>query len=260
MINKYKLVFSIIFLIIFCCFIFIKQVYGQSYNHLNKKLNYYKSENGNLKTDYSDSANDGHAYKNAELGDEIIASVDDKPVTLNDIYFLGNIRRILYGSKKTFYDKFANKNIVKLLNIYINRFLILKEEHKIDIININTAYLNSYIKKFMQDYKRKYSNLKLSHFLAIFGYNYSRFENFMKDMLIEREFIIEHLKLFFNISKKNALILKKLENKKNFDNNFNKNKEISVKHLSGRNIILDLKAWVRKLRNKARLDIISSKY
>jgi hypothetical protein len=256
MINKYRLVFSVIFLIIFCYFIFIKHVYGQSYNHLNKKLNYYKS--GNLKAAYS--ANDEYAYKNAELGDEIIASVDDKPVTLNDIYFLGNFRRILYGSKKTFDNKFSDKKIVKLLNIYINRFLILKEEHKIDIININAVYLNSYIKKFMQDYKRKYKSLKLSHFLAIFGYNYLKFENFMKDMLIEREFIIEHLKLFFNISKKNAIILKRLENKKNFENNFNKNKEISIKHLSGRNIIPDLKAWVRKLRNKAKIDIISSKY
>ncbi|RZD16978.1 MAG: hypothetical protein EVJ46_01715 [Candidatus Acididesulfobacter guangdongensis] len=234
-------------------------MYGQSYNHLNKKLNYYKSENGNLKADYP--ANDGgHAYENAELGDEIIASVDNKPVTLNDIYFLGNFRRILYGSKKTFDDKFSDKKIVKLLNIYINRFLILKEEHKIDIININKVYLNSYIKKFMQDYKRKYKSLKLSHFLAIFGYNYVKFENFMEDMLIERGFIIEHLKLFFNISKKNAIILKRLENKKNFENNFNKSKEIPIKHLSGRNIISDLKAWVRKLRNKAKIDIISSKY
>ena len=256
MINKYRLVFPVIFLIIFCCFIFIKHVYGQSYKYSNKKLNYFESEN--LRAAYPDGSE--YAYRNAELGDEIIASVDDKPVTLNDIYFLGNFRRILYGSKKTFDVQFSDKKIVKLLNIYINRFLILKEEHKIDIININAVYLNSYIKKFMQDYKRKYKSLKLSHFLAIFGYNYLKFENFMKDMLIEREFIIEHLKLFFNISKKNAIILKRLENKKNFENNFNKNKEISIKHLSGRNIIPDLKAWVRKLRNKAKIDIISSKY
>jgi hypothetical protein len=256
MINKYKLVFSVIFSIIFSCFIFIKHAHGQSYNHLNKKLSYHTS--GKLKAAYS--ANNRYAYKNAELFDEIIVSVDGKPVTLNDIYFLGNFRRILYGSKKTFYDKFSTKKIAKLLNIYINRFLILREEHKIDIININDAFLNSYIKKFMQKYKRKYKSLKFSHFLDIFGYNYLKFKNFIKDMLVEREFIIEHLKLFFNISKKNAVILKRLENKKNFENNFNKNKIISIKHVSGKNIILDLKAWLRRLRNKAKIDIISSKY
>lgn len=256
MINKYRLVFPVIFLIIFCCFIFIKHVYGQSYKYSNKKLNYFESEN--LRAAYPDGSE--YAYRNAELGDEIIASVDDKPVTLNDIYFLGNFRRILYGSKKTFDVQFSDKKIVKLLNIYINRFLILKEEHKIDIINVTKVYLNSYIKKFIKDYKRKYKNLKLSHFLAIFGYNYLKFKNFMKNMLIEREFIIEHLKLFFNMSKKNAIILKGLENKKNFENNFSKNKEISVKQLSGRNIILDLKVWVHKLRNEAKIDIISSKY
>ena len=256
MINKYKLVFSIILSINFCCFIFIKNAQGLSYNNINKKLNYYKSENVHA----VHSVNNESTYEDPGLGDEIIASVDNNPITLNDIYFLGNFRRILYGEKGLFNNKFSDKKINKLLNIYINRFLILKEEHKIDIINVTKVYLNSYIKKFIKDYKRKYKNLKLSHFLAIFGYNYLKFKNFMKNMLIEREFIIEHLKLFFNMSKKNAIILKGLENKKNFENNFSKNKKIFVKHSSGRNIVLDLKAWIHKLRNKAKIDIISSKY
>jgi hypothetical protein len=259
MINKYKLVFSIILSINFCCFIFIKNAQGLSYNsinNINKKLNYYKSEN----THAVHSVNNKSTNANPGLGDEIIASVDDNPMTLNDIYFLGNFRRILYGKKGSFNNKFSDKEINKLLNIYINRFLILKEEHKIDIINIPVNYLNSYIKNFMQDYRKKYKNLKFSQFLIIFGYNYTEFKNFIRNILTEREFIIEHLKLFFSMSKKNVIILKKLENKKNFENNINKSKKVSAKHLSGRNIILDLKIWINKLRSKAIIDIVSTKY
>ncbi|MHB8291455.1 MAG: hypothetical protein ACYDEG_03210, partial [bacterium] len=206
MINKYKLVFSIIFIlsINFCCFIFIKNAQGLSYNNvnnLNKKLNYYKSENVHA----VHSVNNKNTYDNSDLGDEIIASVDNNPITLNDIYFLGNFRRILYGKKRSFNHKFSNKKIDKLLNIYINRFLILKEEHKIDIINIPADYLNSYMKSFMQDYRKKYKNLKFSQFLIIFGYNSTEFKNFIRNVLIEREFIVEHLKLFFNMSKKNII-------------------------------------------------------
>ena len=253
MINKYKLVFFIIMSINFCCFIFIKNAQSLSYNNgnnLNKKLNYHKSENVHA----VHSANNKNIYDNSDLGDEIIASVGNNPITLNDIYFLGNFRRILYEKKSSFNNKFSDKKIDKLLNIDINRFLILKEEHKIDIIKISADYLNSYMKSFMQDYRKKYKNLKFSQFLIIFGYNSAEFKNFIKNMLIEREFIVEHLKLFFNMSKKNMIILKKLEN------NISKSKKISIKHLSGRNIILDLKIWINKLRSKANIDIISSKY
>ncbi len=259
MINKYKLVFFIMLSINYCCFIFIKNAQGLSYNNvnnLNKKLNYYKS----VKANAVHSADDKSTYENLDLCNEIIASVDDNPITLNDIYFLGNFRRILYGGKSSFNNKFSDKKINKLLNIYINRFLILKEEHKIDIINIPVNYLNSYIKNFMQDYRRKYKNLKFSQFLIKFGYNYTEFKKFIRNLLIEREFIIEHLKLFFNMSKKNVIILKKLENKKKFEININKSKKISTKHLSGRNIILNLKIWINKLRNKANIDMISTKY
>ncbi|MHB8282251.1 MAG: hypothetical protein ACYDDE_05550 [bacterium] len=259
MINKYKLVISIILSVNFCCFIFIKNAQGLSYNNinnLNKKLNYYKSENAHA----VHSADNKSTYENPGLGDEIIASADNNPITLNDIYFLGNFRRILYEKKGSFNDKFSDKKINKLLNIYINRFLILREEHKIDIINIQVDYLNSYIKNFMQDYRKKYKHLKFSQFLIIFGYNYTEFEHFIRNILIEREFIIEHLKLFFNMSQKNVIILKKLENKKNFENNINKSKKVSAKYSAGRNIILDLKIWIDKLRSKANIDIISTKY
>ncbi|MCL5674047.1 MAG: hypothetical protein M1407_05470 [Deltaproteobacteria bacterium] len=256
MINKYKLVFSIILSINFCCFIFIKNAQGLSFNNINKKLNYYKPENVHA----VHSVNNESTYENPGLGDEIIASVDNNPITLNDIYFLGNFRRILYGEKGLFNNKFSDKKINKLLNIYINRFLILKEEHKIDIIKIPVNYLNSYIKNFMQDYRKKYKNLKFSQFLIIFGYNYTKFENFIRNILIEKEFIAEHLKLFFNMSKKNIIILKKLEHKKNFENSINKSKKVSSKQLSSKNIILDLKTWINKLRSKAAIDIVSTKY
>jgi hypothetical protein len=62
------------------------------------------------------------------------------------------------------------------------------------------------------------------------------------------------------MSKKNVMILKKLEHKKNFENSIKKSKKVSAKQLSGRNIILDLKTWINKLRSKAVIDIVSTKY
>lgn len=175
---------------------------------------------------------------------EIVAQVQDKPITLNDLYFLGNFRRILYKEPEDLNKNFTHSQLNKLLSIYINRLLILNDEHEINIISISGSKVNDYIKKFEKDFRIKYKNMKFNEFLSKFGYNHTLFFNFIKNLLIEKEFIVERLKLFLNISGENIGKMKLSGN-----NNIKKKK-----------LNLDIKNWLKKLRTRSKIDIIMENY
>ncbi len=180
------------------------------------------------------------------LLDEIVASVNNRSVTLNELYFFGNFRTILYKKHGNFNEKFNNNQLKRLLDIYINRILILNDERGINIITIRNSAVNNFIKKFKNEYRLKYKNLKFSNFLARFGYNNERFFYFIKDILIEREFIVKRLKLFFNISrsKTEAINLK--------------GKQVEL--FERKELTADLKNWIKRLRKNAKIDIISKNF
>ena len=94
--------------------------------------------------------------------------------------------------------------------------------------------------------KLKYKNLKFSGFLARFGYSKGRFFRFIKDILIEKEFIVKRLKLFFNISRS------KMEG----TNLKGKQAELFER----KKLAADLKNWIKRLRKNAKIDIISKNF
>lgn len=135
----------------------------------------------------------------AFLADEVAASVNDTPITLNYLYFLYNFRKINSGRYSDIKTVPPQSELKRMLDFSINRMLILDRERKIGSIKINAAEINAFIKNFQGKFISLHKHMDFKDFLKRFGYNERSFRLFAKDILIEKAYISNRLQIFLYI-------------------------------------------------------------
>jgi hypothetical protein len=133
--------------------------------------------------------------------DSIAASVDNTPITLNDLYFLYNFNMVNNLKYVKINETLPEAELKRLSNIYINRIIILKQQEKAGGVTINSRIINSRTLKITaQNFKKKFASLhkhiSFSVFLSKFGFDKNDFYNFLKKLVIEKKFIKYRLQFF----------------------------------------------------------------
>ncbi len=172
------------------------------------------------------------------LTDGIAASVDNTPITLNELYFLYNFGMINDLKYRKIGEAASKNDLRRSLTISINRLLILKQEKKIGGIPVSDADINSFAADFKKKFGILHKNIKFDAFLKTFGFDERTFDIYVKDILLEKLFINERLRLF----------LFTLENAKGIDGGALK--ENYAKRLSSK-----LKDLLSRLRAGAKIEI-----
>lgn len=163
------------------------------------------------------------------LIDEIVGSVDNIPVTLNELYFFADVNQINNLKYNKFNHGFSKSSLKNNLNVYINRLLILRQEKKIGVIKISEKQVNAYIEGFKKKFKITHKNMLFPVFLKKYGFDETMFLDYVKNILVEKEFIYERLHFFLYSSD-----IKKIQNKE---------------------LLSKLKDWVDGLRMRAKIEI-----
>ncbi|MHB1546446.1 MAG: SurA N-terminal domain-containing protein [bacterium] len=130
------------------------------------------------------------------LADEIAASVDNTPITLNELYFLYNFNMINNLKYRKIGKTVSPAKLKHILNFYINRILILKQEEKTGGLSVSESRINSLASDFEKKFNALHKRIGFNLFLAKFGLNKSDFLTFVKNILIEKIFIDEQLHFF----------------------------------------------------------------
>ncbi|MHB1660536.1 MAG: SurA N-terminal domain-containing protein [bacterium] len=130
------------------------------------------------------------------LIDEIAASVDNTPITLNELYFLYNFNSINNLKYRKISKTISGNNLKHTLEIYINRLLILKQEQKTGALSASQAQVNSFIGVFEKKFKILHKHIDFDSFLAKFGFSKETFYIFSRNILLEKVFINKRLHFF----------------------------------------------------------------
>ena len=130
------------------------------------------------------------------LTDEVAASVDNTPITLNELYFLYNFNAINNLKYRSLNKTVSNVKLKHILNFYINRMLILKQEEKTGGLSISENKVNALTAGFEKKFKMLHKKTGFNSFLTKFGLNKTDFNVFAKNILIEKNFIDERLRFF----------------------------------------------------------------
>ena len=145
--------------------------------------------------------------------DYIAASVDDTPITLNDLYFLYNFNMVNNLKYVKINGTLSKAELKRLANIYINRIIIFKQQEKAGGVIINSQT----VKIFALNFKRKFAALhKHTSFIAFlkkFGLDRNGFYNFLKKILIEKKFIKYRMQFFLFTIENGQKASKKQEQK-----------------------------------------------
>ncbi|MGC8554182.1 MAG: hypothetical protein ACP5NA_01645 [Candidatus Acidulodesulfobacterium sp.] len=128
--------------------------------------------------------------------DFIAASVDNKPITLNDLYFLYNFNMVNNLKYVKINETLPKAELKRLTNIYINRIIILKQQEKAGGLIINNRTLKAMAQKFKKKFAYLHRHTSFSFFLSKFGFDKNGFYNFLKKILIEKKFIKYRLQFF----------------------------------------------------------------
>lgn len=174
------------------------------------------------------------------LMDEIVGSVDNIPITLNELYFFVTFNRINNLKYNKLNHRFSKSDLKRNLSIYINRLLILRQEKKIGIIKISKKQIDSHIKGFKKKFKMVYKHMSFSTFLGKYGFNNAVFFDYVKNILLEKGFIHERLHFFLYSSEKSI------------------NTPSSTKKIQSKELLSKLKDWVNRLRRRANIEINGS--
>ncbi len=171
------------------------------------------------------------------LVNEIVGSVDNIPITLNELYFFNNFNRINNLKYNKFNHRFSKSSLKKSLNVYINRLLILRQEKKFGAVKISERQIDAYIKGFEKKFKMLHKNMLFSVFLKTYGFNKIMFVDYVKNILLEKEFIHERLHFFLYSFEKSI------------------STPSSTKKIQSRELLSRLKDWVNRLRRRANIEI-----
>ncbi len=173
------------------------------------------------------SAVNSHGF----LADEVAASVDNTPITLNELYFLYNFNMINHLKYRKINQTVNNTELRQTLNFYINRMLILNQEKKTGGTKVSESSINLLTADFKKKFKFLHKRTSFNLFLEMFGLNEIDFRAFAENILIEKIFINERLSFF----------MLTLENREKISTNAKqkRNKELS---LELRNLLLKLKS------------------
>lgn len=171
------------------------------------------------------------------LIDEVAGSVDNVPVTMNELYFFVAFNRIVNLKNYKTDHMLSRNSFKKKLNIYINRLLILKQEKKIRIITVSKKQIEAYVSSFKKKFKMTHKGMPFSVFLRKYGYDEVMFSGYVKNVLIERQFIYKRMQIFLYTSEKNI----------NAPNN--------TKKIQSALLLPMLKDWIARLRKHARIEI-----
>ncbi len=155
------------------------------------------------------------------LTDEIAASVDNTPITLNELYFLYNFNAINNLKYRDLNKIVSNVKLKPTLNFYINRMLILKQEEKVGGLKVSESRVNALTSDFEKKFKMIHKKTGFNLFLAKFGLNKTDFNVFVKNILIEKIFIDERLRFFLFTLENSGKITQNVKQKYN--------KELSLK-------------------------------
>lgn len=143
---------------------------------------------------------------NGFLADDIAASVDNTPITLNDLYFLYNFNMVNNLKYYKINGTIPNIELKRALNIYINRILILKEEEKTGGRTISKHTINLLAAGFKKKFEILHKRINFISFLKKFGFDKNSFYIFLKNILVEKEFVSDRLKFFLFALRGNAKI------------------------------------------------------
>jgi predicted XRE-type DNA-binding protein len=155
------------------------------------------------------------------LTDEIAASVDNTPITLNELYFLYNFNAINNLKYRNLNKIISNVKLKPTLNFYINRMLILKQEEKVGGLKVSESRVNALTSDFEKKFKMIHKKTGFNSFLTKFGLNKTDFNVFVKNILIEKIFIDERLRFFLFTLENSGKITQNVKQKYN--------KELSLK-------------------------------
>ena len=171
------------------------------------------------------------------LINEIAGTVNGTPVTLNELYFSAGVNQINELKCNELNHKFSKSSLKRNLNIYINRLVILEQEKKIGMIKVSKNRIDAYIKSFKKKFKAVCKNMQFQVFLKKYGFNTMMFFDYVKNILLEKEFIYERLH-FLSYGPENGIT------------SLNNAKKIQSKELLSK-----LKAWIQGLRKHADIEI-----
>lgn len=177
------------------------------------------------------------------LLDEIVGSVNNIPITMNEVQFFNIINQIdnsQNGSLGGLNHNISGKYLKKNLDAYINRLLVLRQEKKFGGVTISQTMLDNYTVNFKKKFKIFNKNMLFPAFLEKYGYNDAAFSKYIKNILYEKKFIAERLHFFLYTSDNGVNIL----------NNGSGFKKIPKKVL-----LADLKKWINRLRKRAKVEI-----
>ena len=171
------------------------------------------------------------------LADEIVASVDNTPITLNELYFLYNFNAINNLKYRNLNKTVSSAKLKHILNFYINRMLILKQEEKTGGLNASESSIHELTAGFKKKFKMLHKKITFNSFLAKFGLNKTDFKVFAKNILSEKIFIDEQLRFFLFTIENSGKITQSV--KRNY------NKELSLK----------LKKLLSNLKKRSKIEI-----
>ncbi len=171
------------------------------------------------------------------LINEIAGTVNGTPITLNELYFFANVNQINELKCNELNHRFSKSSFKRNLNIYINRLIILEQEKKIGMIKVSKNQIDAYIKSFKKKFKAACKNMQFSTFLKKYGFDKIMFFDYVKNTLLEKEFISERLR-FLLYSPESGIST--LNNKKK---------------MQSKELLSKLEAWVQRLRKHADIEI-----
>ncbi len=145
--------------------------------------------------------------------DSIAATVDDTPITLNDLYFLYNFNMVNNLKYVKINETLPEAELKHLSNIYINRIIILKQQEKAGGLIINSRTLKVMAQNFKKKFASLHKHISFSVFLSKFGFDKNGFYNFLKKIVIEKKFIKYRLQFFLFTIENGRETSKKLNKK-----------------------------------------------
>lgn|GEM_PF-5047298 len=171
------------------------------------------------------------------LADEIAASVNNTPITLNELYFLYNFNAVNDLKYRNINKTVSDAKLKRVLNIYINRILILKQEEKTGGLTVSESSINELTASFEKKFKMLHKKISFNSFLAKFGLNKTDFKIFVKNILSEKIFIDERLRFFLLSIENSGKIMQ------------------SVKKKYGKELSLKLKKLLFNLKKHSEIEI-----
>ena len=171
------------------------------------------------------------------LADEIAASVNNTPITLNELYFLYNFNAINNLKYRNFNKTVSDAKLKRILNFYINRMLILKQEEKTGGLKVPESSIDELTAGFEKKFKMLHKKTPFNSFLAKFGLNRTDFKVFAKNILSEKIFIDERLRFFLFSIENSGKITQRVKRKYS--------KELSLK----------LKKFLFNLKKRSEIEI-----